>query len=112
MRYEYDLDDRLSKITMDDGYALTYSYALDNTLSAVKESFAGLENTTRYVYNKDAMTTKAMLENAEFICTVEGVHVSVMPAGGVAALNDWKASYDSAETDPHELTLLLYSITW
>lgn len=34
-------------------YILTYSYAADNTLSAVKESFGGVEKSTRYVYNKD-----------------------------------------------------------
>ena len=59
----------------------------------------------------NARTTLAELQAAGFICTVSGTHVSVMPSGGQAALASWKDSYETARTNPHELTLLLYAIT-
>ena len=70
-------------------------------------SFSLVPTTSR----RNARTTLSALRSAGFICTVSGTHVSVMPAGGQAALASWKNSYDTARTNPHKLTLLLYDIT-
>lgn len=59
----------------------------------------------------NAVTTLKTLENAGFTCIVKGNHVSVIPPGGKMALIDWMTSYENANDDPHELTLLLYSLT-
>ncbi len=60
VQYEYDLSKRLSRILQSDGYILTYEYNAENALVGVKESFGGVEKSTRYVYNKDNQITKAI----------------------------------------------------
>lgn len=61
---------------------------------------------------KNAVTTFGALSAADFTYTIAGTHVSVMPPGGMTALSNWMASYENANTHPHELTLLLYGITY
>ena len=71
-------------------------------------SFSLIPTTTK----GNAKTTIGALEDAGFTCIINGTHVSVVPPGGVSALDDWSASYNNAETNPHRYTLLLYELTW
>ena len=45
-------------------------------------------------------------------CPLNGNHVSVLPPGGQMALKDWQSSYENANADPHEFTLLLHSLLY
>ena len=71
-------------------------------------SFSTIPDPTR----GNAVTTIEALTAAGFICEIKGTHVSVRPGPGMPSLADWQASRDNANNDPHELTLLLYDLTW
>ncbi len=58
--YQYDLSKRLSKIASSDGYTLTYEYDAGNALVSVKESGFGLDDETKYAYNKDDLVTRVV----------------------------------------------------
>ncbi len=57
VRYQYDLSNRLMRV-QSGNYALTYEYADDNTLTAVKECVGNETVTQSYVYNRDNLLTK------------------------------------------------------
>lgn len=70
-------------------------------------SFSLVPSTSR----GNAVTTLSALRSKGFSYVVVGTHVSVMPPGGQVALDNWKSSYDTANTNPHIFTLWLYTIT-
>jgi YD repeat-containing protein len=51
---EYDLANRLSKITDSQGYAITYGFDAKNRLSGVSEVLKGTMYTSSYTYNSDS----------------------------------------------------------